>query len=390
MTKGRVLVLGGGFGGVEGAIHLSRAGFDVTLVSERDFAYLYPVSIWIPTGEIDFDDACLDLLRISSRYRFKLLRGKVTGIDPEGCRVEVDGDRTDSFDFMLIALGGAKMKPAGVEHTLSICGRPKDSLEIKKRVEALIAGGGGRIAVGFGGNPKDPSAVRGGPAFEQVFNLHHFFVKKGWRNSFSLTMFAPMEKPGIRLGEGAVEKVYDFLNRMKIDRRFGVKITRFEEGGVVFADDSRLESDLTLFIPAGTGLPLFREAGLPLNDAGFIRIDPSCRVEGTKRIFAVGDSAAIDGPKWRAKQGHLAEAMARVAAANIRAAAAGRDPEENYIDHVSILCVMDYGNGAAVVHRSTKRSFMVPLPIVGHLLKKSWGLYWKLTKTGRIMRLPGF
>lgn len=41
------------------------------------------------------------------------------------------------------------------------------------------------------------------------------------------------------------------------------------------------------------------------------------------------------------------------------------------MDHVGILCGMDYGNGVAIVHRSTKRAFMVPLPKIGHLLKKS-------------------
>ncbi len=44
-----VLVLGGGFGGVEAAINLRKAGLEVTLVSERSYLYLYPTSIWIPT-----------------------------------------------------------------------------------------------------------------------------------------------------------------------------------------------------------------------------------------------------------------------------------------------------------------------------------------------------
>ena len=45
-----VLVLGGGFAGVESAIFLRKNGMDVTLVSDRDYFYIYPTSIWIPTG----------------------------------------------------------------------------------------------------------------------------------------------------------------------------------------------------------------------------------------------------------------------------------------------------------------------------------------------------
>jgi sulfide:quinone oxidoreductase len=46
-----VLVLGGGFAGLEVAIFLRKYGFDVTLISERDYLYIYPTSIWVPTGE---------------------------------------------------------------------------------------------------------------------------------------------------------------------------------------------------------------------------------------------------------------------------------------------------------------------------------------------------
>ena len=77
-----------------------------------------------------------------------------------------------------MALGAHKMPHKGKENVLSICGAPQESLRVKERLDALIAKGSGRIAVGFGGNPKDPSGVRGGPAFEFLFNVHHLLLKK--------------------------------------------------------------------------------------------------------------------------------------------------------------------------------------------------------------------
>ena len=45
----KVLILGGGFAGIQTAIELQKKKiFEITLVSERDYLYLYPVSIWIP------------------------------------------------------------------------------------------------------------------------------------------------------------------------------------------------------------------------------------------------------------------------------------------------------------------------------------------------------
>ena len=47
----------------------------------------------------------------------------------------------------------------------------------------------------------------------------------------------------------------------------------------------------------------------------------------------------------------------------------------NGMEHLDILCVMDTGNGAAFVHRSDKGGKMIPLPIIGHWMKKMWGWY---------------
>jgi sulfide:quinone oxidoreductase len=175
-----------------------------------------------------------------------------------------------------------------------------------------------------------------------------------------------------------------------VEMRFGKKINAFEAGGtVVFEDDSRLPSDLTVFIPAQGGHPVLAASDLPRNEAGFVQIDGGCAVPGHPGVWAVGDSAALDGPPWRAKQGHLAEVMARVAASNIAAEVAGRPERESYLPHVSITCLMDMGNGAAYVHRDATKEQMVPLPVVGHWMKKAWGSYFKASKRKQVPRLPG-
>ena len=385
----KILVLGGGFAGLESAIAGRKAGFDVTLVSERDYLYIYPISIWIPTREIPFDDVCLPLANTAAIHGFSFINAAVAAIDTAAAAVRLDDGRVLTYDDLIIALGAGKMAPPGSEHTLSICGDPKMSLALRDRVDSLLARGRGRIAVGFGGNPKDPSAVRGGPAFEFVFNLHNLLKKKGVRDAFDLSFFAPMPKPGIRLGEKAFAMICDWLDRLGIERRFGKKIKRFEHDAVIFEDGSRLESDLTMFIGAGRGLGLFAESGLPVTEAGFLRIDDQCRVAGHDNVFAVGDSAALEGPEWRAKQGHLAELMAQVAVDNIASIAAGATPTAGYQDKISILCVMDFGNGAAFVKRDEQSSVVRPLPVVGHWLKKSWGAYWKMSRHKRFPRLPG-
>lgn len=385
----QVLILGGGFAGIQTAIQLQKSGrFNVTLVTDRDYLYLYPISIWVPVREINFENVKVSLTQIQKKYPFTLIIDSVKEIHATDHQVVCES-QTLKYDYLVIAFGADKMKHKGIENTLSICGKPEVSLAIRDGIDALIAKGNGKIAVGFGGNPKDKSAVRGGPGFELMFNIHNLLKKKKIRQNFELTFFAPMEEPGARMGKGALPMLNKMFDQYRIGKRFGKKITEFESGSVVFEDGSKLEADLTLFIPASAGHHVLQSSDLPLSDGGFIKIDNYCQVPGFPMVYAIGDIAAIEGPDWIAKQGHIAELMGQNVAFNILEAETGTGHKKGYQHSLNILCVMDTGNGAAFVFRNSKKSFLIPMPIVGHWMKKGWGVYSKMTKVGNFPRLPG-
>ena len=388
-----ILVLGGGFAGVDTAAYLKKEGYNVTLVSDRDYFYIYPTSIWIPTGDADFSDVKVDLKDLQKAHGFHLVVDGVEKIEARANRVTLSSGKVlDNYDYLVVAIGAHKMKHSGQEHTLSICGHPLEAPKIKRRIDDLIAKGGGKIAFGFGGNPKDSSAVRGGPGFELFFNLHNLLKKKGIRDNFEMTFFAPMPKPGARMGEQALSMMDTMFERSRFHKQFGKKIKRFEADGVVFEDDSKLESDFTMFIPAGDGHRVVKESDLPTNEAGFIKINDYSEViiDGeVSNVYAAGDVAALEGPDWRAKQGHVAEVMAKNIAYNIAERDRGSEKRKGYQEHLNILCVMDTGDGAGFVFRDSKKAFMLPMPFVGHWMKKGWGWYCRNTKLGRIPRIPG-
>ena len=388
MTK--VLVLGGGFAGVEAAIYLRKQELDVTLVSDRDYFYIYPTSIWIPTGEKTREDVSVPLDELAFAHGFKLIVDPVTKLEAKEKKVTLASGRVlDEYNYIVVALGQDKLKHKGIDNTLSICGKPEEATELYERLDALVAKGSGKVAMGFGGNPKDPSAVRGGPAFEVLFNVDTYLKKKGVRDQFELTFFAPMAKPGQKMGEKALTMMDKMFKMTNIHKKVGTKITAFEESGILFEDGSRIESDLTMFISAGTGNEIVAQSGLPLSDAGFVVTNDYNEIEGFEGVYAIGDTAALMGPEWKAKQGHVAEVMARNVAYNIFQHAQNIDSKKGYMEHINILCVMDTGNGAAFVYRSEKGGKMIPMPIVGHWMKKGWGWYCRNSKLGKIPRLPG-
>jgi len=385
----KVLVLGGGFAGLQTAIALQKnGGFEITLVSDRDYLYLFPISIWIPVHMKEFNDVKVPLAKIQKRYPFKLVLDKVIEIHTRENKVVCE-NHSLTYDYLVVAFGAEKLQHQGMGHTLSICGKPEMALEIRNKIDELVQKGSGKIAIGFGGNPKDKSAVRGGPAFELMFNIHNYLKSKKLRDRFELTFFAPMDEPGARMGKGALAMMDKMFTSYNIRKRFGKKIKEFVSDGVIFEDDSKLDSDFTMFIAAGTGPSVLKNSDLPLSEAGFVKIANTGQVEGSRNVFAIGDIAALEGPEWIAKQGHIAELMGRNAAYNIIEIEKGSNKRKGYQEHLNILCVMDTGNGAAFVFRNGTKAFMIPMPIVGHWMKNGWGVYSRLSKTGHFPRLPG-
>ncbi len=386
----KVLILGGGFAGVEAAIYLRKHDIDVTLVSDRDYFYIYPISIWIPTGDTTKEDVSIPLEQLSKKHGFNLIVDAVTVFEAKDKRVTLkSGKVIDDFEYIVVAMGQDKIKAKGIENTLSICGKPEEAVELNRKLDALIEKGSGKIAMGFGGNPKDTSAVRGGPAFEVLFNVNTLLKKKGIRDKFELIFFAPMEKPGLKMGHNAVDMMHKMFAMTNIHTQIGSKIVNFEKNAIHFENGKKLEADLIMFISAGTGHHVLEKSGLPLSDAGFIVTNEYNEIDGFDGIYAIGDSASLIGPEWRAKQGHVAEVMAKNIAYNIFQKMQKINSKRSYIEHINILCVMDTGDGAAFVYRSNTSAKMIPMPIIGHWMKKGWGWYCKNSKLGKFPRIPG-
>ncbi len=384
------IVLGGGFAGVEAAIKLRKHGYNVTLISDRDYLFIYPISIWIPVKEISFDDSKVPLADLQKKHGFNLIIDSVESIDTQNKTVKLKNGE-ESYDYLFIALGMNKVSMKGDENTLSICGKPEQAVSIGNELDKLVQAGKGKIAIGFGGNPKDTkgSAVRGGPAFELLFNISTYLKRKGLIDNFELTFFAPMAEPGKKMGEKAFANLGKFFKHYRIKQHVGVKITGFTSKEVMFENGDTLESDLIVYIAGGSGHSVLKNSALPLSDAGFVKTLPTCQVEGFPEIYAIGDSAELLGPGWGAKQGHMAEIMADVAAYNVHQQITGSGKTKSYIDKISIICIMDSGDGAAWVSRNAKKESMIMLPVVGHWLKKGWGFYFKNSKMNRIPRIPG-
>jgi len=385
----KIWILGGGIAGIEAAISLRQNGFDVSIVSNRDFLFIHPISIWIPTREKEFEDVCLSLDELAAVHGFDFIVDEVVGIEASKSSFALKNRGVVSYEYLVIALGGDKLDYEGIKNTTSICARPQDVLTIRDRIDELLLQGGGKIAAGFAGNPIDTNGVRGGPAFEFIFNIHNMLKKKKLRDKFELVFFAPMETPGQKLGEKVAKDFVRFFNKIKITTHFGKQIVGFSKNEILLEDGSKLDADFTMFIPGRCGHAMLKNSDLPLSESGFIKINSYCQAEGFENVFAVGDITSLDGPDWRVQQGHMAEVMARNAAFNIFSIENGSDARRSYLEQMNMICMLDMGDSSSLIYRDSKREFSVPMPLIGHWLKKGWGRYYRLSRLGKMPRIPG-
>ena len=168
MTK--VTVVGAGFGALT-AIRKLRAldrNVRIDVVAPKPEFVYYPGTIWIPTGLRKPEDLVVPLDNFFRRMDVNYRQAEATGLSDDGRMLSTTDGEIEN-DGLIIASGGRFIrKLPGIEHAITPCGGIPATTEIRDRLAQME---GGTIAFGFAGNPKEPSAMRGGPVFEFLFGI---------------------------------------------------------------------------------------------------------------------------------------------------------------------------------------------------------------------------
>ena len=289
---------------------------------------------------------------------------EVTGLRDGGRTLET-GAGDISNDGLVIASGGRFIrKLPGIEHTITPCGGIDATVQIRDRLAVME---GGTIAFGFAGNPREPSAMRGGPVFEFLLGIDNWLRKKERRDKFKLVFFTPAPKPGARLGPKAVEGILAEMAKRDIVTHLGHKMKGFEANKVM-TEQVEFEADMILFMPGMTGNPWFDNTDLPRSDGGLLKANANCQVEGLDKVYVVGDSGSFPGPEWMPKQAHMADLQATAAAANLLSEMNGKTAGETF--KAELLCIIDSYSKGMLVARTEKRNFILPSMLPLHWVKR--------------------
>jgi sulfide:quinone oxidoreductase len=268
-------------------------------------------------------------------------------------------------DGLIIASGGRFIKKLpGIEHAITPCGGIPAAVEIRDRLATMD---GGTLAFGFAGNPKEPSAMRGGPVFEFMFGIDRHLRRQGRRDKFKLVFFSPAAKPGQRMGPKAVEGILKMMAKRDIDTHLGHKMKGFEADKVI-TEGGEFAADLILFMPGMTGNQWFDNTELPRSEGGLIKADGHCRVEGWDKVYVAGDSGSFPGPEWAPKQAHMADLQAEAAVKNLLGEFKGLAPSHGF--KYELMCIVDTRDSGVMVTRTESRNLVTPPSVLFHWIKR--------------------
>lgn len=361
-----ITIIGAGFAALTAIKQIRKQDKNskITLIAPKaEFIYL-PSLIWIPSGQRTGDDLRIDLNAFFKKNNVNYVKGLVTSIKDNGRTVVSDtGEITN--DALLIASGGRFIKKLpGIEHAITICEGIASAELMRDKIKDMD---GGIISLGFGGNPKEPSAMRGGPIFELLFGLDTQLRQEKRRDKFKLIFFSPAKEPGARLGEGAVKGILDQMKKRDIETYLGHKMKSFTANKVV-TEAVEFDTDLIIFMPGMTGSSFATETEMPLSPGGLLQANKLCQIEGFEHVYVAGDAGSFPGPDWQPKQAHMADLQAIAAVKNMLDGLAGKSEEHTF--KYELACIIDSNDKGIFAFRNEKRTLVFPPCRILHYVKK--------------------
>src|SRR5262249_39028108 len=105
-TKSKVIIIGGGFGGLSAAQALQSTPVEITLIDRRNYHLFQPLLYQVATGSLSPGDIAAPLRGVLSRQKnVRVLLGNVEDIDPVSKRVLLDDGASFEYDFLIVASG---------------------------------------------------------------------------------------------------------------------------------------------------------------------------------------------------------------------------------------------------------------------------------------------
>ena len=302
--RAKVVIVGGGFGGLEAAKLLGRADVDVTLVDRTNHHLFQPLLYQVAMAGLSPAEIAVPIRSVLKHLdRAQVLLGDVRRVDLAARQVHLQHDAVLAYDFLVLAYG-AKTNYFGHD------GWARHSLAMKTIDDALAVRRRVLLAFEAAEREADPAARRalltfivigGGPTGVEVAGalaeLGRFVLAGDFREIRG-------ERPRVVLVEAQdrllpagfdpalCESARHQLEQLGVEVRLGCRVEDIDAHGVQL-DSGRVESTTVLWTAGVCARGLGATLGVGVDRAGRVVVQPDCSLPGYPEVFAVGDCAAF-------------------------------------------------------------------------------------------------
>ncbi len=302
----RVVIIGGGFGGLNAAKTLKRARVKITLIDRRNHHLFQPLLYQVATAALNPSDIATPIRRVLRHQKnVEVLLAEARSIDLASRTVALDRGSV-AYDYLVVATGARHSYFGHDEWTASAPGLKSigDALEIRRRV--LLA---------FEEAEREPDPARrkawltfvivgGGPTGVELSGalceIAQHALAKDFRHIDPTQAHVILLEGSPRVLPPYVpelsEKARRQLVALGVDVRTGKVVTSIDGGGVNVGEE-RIETRTVLWAAGVTGSRFGKSLGVPLDRAGRVVVGPDLTIPGHPEIFVIGDLASlvIDG-----------------------------------------------------------------------------------------------
>ncbi len=393
-TKARILIIGGGFGGLFTALDLAGAG-EVTLVSPEDHFLFTPMLYEYLSGEVE-------AWHIAPQYKellsddVNLIRGEVTEIDLNAREATLKGrERKLGYDVLVLAVGGITnyWNIEGAEefalpfrklaHADALRQRMIDALD---RVPPDLAPQDARRALTFAIVGAGASGVELSTKMSDL--LRDAFKRRALRGEPRVMVIEMGDTVVPSMGEEIRSIVEEALRQARVEIHTRTRVRRVTKDGFTIEHDGK-ETDVEaagVVWSAGVRVnPLIEKLDVEKDKRGLMLVEPTLQLRGHKNVFALGDIAYYeDATPTLAGTAQLANQEASLLASNIKALLDGRRLHARHFEELGEALSLGTENaavlaggkafGGALARQARFALYTARLPTWHHRLKvgASW------------------